>query len=115
MFVINFDFPVLSPNICFTISSRGLKVLGLPLTLNHLNQKQPISLHLLTFGAVVTDVTALFHWLFSLSLLAYDLLVYRQPHLESDFNVVFRCHFDFSPRKYNIRYISWLLNLPLLL
>ena len=93
MFVINFDFPVLSPNICFTISSRGLKVLGLPLTLNHLNQKQPISLHLLTFGAVVTDVTALFHWLFSLSLLAYALLGRRPPQLESDSEAIFGCHF----------------------
>ena len=36
----------------------------------------------------------------------YDLVGHRQPQLESDSAVVFKCHFGFSPRKYNIRYIS---------
>ena len=74
-----------------------------------------ITLHLQTFGVVVTDVTALFDWPFFFKSFGYDLIGHRQPHLESDSTVGFRCHFDFSPCKYNIRYISWLLNLPLLL
>ena len=74
-----------------------------------------ISLHLPIFGVVVTNLTALFHWLFFSKSFGYDLVGYRQPYFESDSDVVFRSHFDFSPRKYNIRYISWFLNLPMLL
>ena len=74
-----------------------------------------ISLHLPIFGVVVTNVTAFISLAISCKSFGYDLLGHRQPQLEPDSTVVFRCHFDFSPRKYNIRYISWLLNLPLLL
>ena len=40
-----------------------------------------ISLHLPIFGVVVTNVTALFYWLFFFKSFGYDLVGHRQPHL----------------------------------
>ena len=53
-----------------------------------------ISLHLQTYGAVVTDVTALFDWLFLLSLLPYNALGYRCRRPDSESAVDFGCVSD---------------------
>ena len=65
--------------------------------------KMSILLHLPHFGAAVTNVTSLFYCASSLILLAYDLMGYRRPQLESGSDAILRSHFDFSSRKYNIR------------
>ena len=51
---------------------------------------------------------------FSLSLSSHNVLGYRCRWSDSESDVDFGCIFDSSSQKYNLRYISWILNPPLL-